>query len=335
MALSVYCGARLLMTLGKILVTGGAGFIGSHVNHALHQAGYETVVFDNLSTGRRDAVIQGTFIQGDLSQPERLHGLFQKHRFLAVMHFAAHIQVGESFEKPLAYYRNNVSHTLQLLEVMETYGVEFFIFSSSAGIFGLPQDSLITEQHPCHPISPYGKSKLWVESMLHDIAESSSLKHTSLRYFNAAGGDPHGQIKHGKAQESNLIPILLKSIRSGACQGRIFGTDYPTKDGTCIRDYIHVTDLAQGHLLALEQLLQGGKSTAFNLGNGQGFSVREVMAACESVTGVSLNITEEPRRRGDPPRLVASAQKAHKELNWSPQYPQLLSIVQHAWEGLA
>lgn len=324
------------MSPKKIFVSGGAGFVGSHVNKMLHQTGYDTVVFDNLSQGNAQAVTNGTLIEGDLKNREELEKVFSHHKFDAVMHFAALIDVGESIQNPLKYYLHNVSYTLNLLEVMKYSGVNTFIFSSSAAIFGNPQMAQITEDHPCHPINPYGKSKLMVENILSDVDRANGIKFCSLRYFNAAGGDPEGQIKNIKPKETNLIPILLRKLKSSKNNSvTIFGTDYPTPDGTCIRDYIHVCDLASAHIKAMEKLWKDKESTAYNLGTGQGYSVREVIEAAQKITKRHLAVIEGQRRPGDPPFLVADSQKAHQKLGWRPLYPSLEIMIEHAWKALS
>ena len=316
-----------------ILIAGGAGYIGSHVNKMLSQRGYQTVVLDNLSKGHEKAVIQGQLIKGDLADLHLLDHIFNSHAILAVMHFAALIDVGESVVNPGEYYRNNVANTLNLLMAMQRHGVKTFIFSSTAAVYGLPIQIPISEQHPCQPINPYGESKWMVEKMLNSFALSNGLKFCALRYFNAAGGDPQGLIKNYKTKESNLIPLALRSLLN---QGSItlFGTDYATQDGTCVRDYVHIDDLGAAHIAAMERLLQGGESGIFNLGNGQGFSVREVFKSVEKVTGRSLNVIEGTRRPGDPPFLVADASKAQQELHWHPRYASIDIMIKHAWQAL-
>ena len=316
-----------------VLVAGGAGYIGSHVTKMMNEAGYQTVVFDNLSKGDRRAVTRGTFIEGDLSDKSKLDQIFKEYHFDAVMHYAAFIDVGESLLEPLKYYQNNVANTLNLLQTMLSHRVNTFIFSSSAAVYGLPQNKQLDENHPCLPINPYGESKLMVEKILKDCHQAYGLKYVSLRYFNAAGGDPSGEVKNYKTKESNLIPIALRSLLTGDTL-TIFGTDYPTPDGTCIRDYIHICDLGTAHILAMEHLFSGGSSSIYNLGNGHGFSVKEVLRAIEKVTAKKINKIEGPRRPGDPPWLVANSKKAENELGWKPQYPALETMVQHAWNAL-
>lgn len=317
-----------------ILVVGGAGFIGSHINKMLDEAGYQTIVLDNLSTGHRDAVTRGTFIEGDMSNTPLLDKLFSENKIEAVMHFAAYIDVGESVAYPYKYYHNNVANTLNLLHSMQRHGVKTFIFSSTAAIFGIPEADLISEEHPCHPINPYGASKLMVEKILRDFDHAYNLRYCSLRYFNAAGGDPDGEIKNFKKQESNLIPIILRSLKNGDGTMTINGSDYNTRDGTCIRDYIHICDLGKAHITAMEQLFSGASSSCYNLGNGQGFSVKEVICAVEKVTNLKVNALKGKRRPGDSPILLANSKKAQKELDWTPQFPELSIIIDHAWKAL-
>lgn len=321
------------MKTKRVLVVGGAGFIGSTINQMLYRAGYETVVFDNLSRGYRAAVRAGTFVEGDLGDAEALEKLFKQHHFDAVMHFAALIDVGESVRDPAAYYLNNVAYTLQLLQTMVRHNVKTLIFSSSAAIYGVPHEIPLTEQHPCSPINPYGETKWMVEKILQDFDAAYGLKSCCLRYFNAAGGDPLGEVKHPQLKSGNLIPLVLRSLKT-AGQIKINGTDYATPDGTCVRDYIHIDDLGAAHIRAMEKLWQGGASAAYNLGNGQGFSVKEVIRAAEKVTGKRVNAVEGPRRPGDPAILVADASKAARELGWRPRYPELEMMITHAWEAI-
>lgn len=317
-----------------ILIVGGAGYIGSHVNEMLYRQGYQTIVLDNLSHGNREAVAHGTFIQGDLEDTRLLDEIFSTYKIDAVMHFAALKDVGESVKEPLRYYENNVANTLNLLSMMVKHRVNRMIFSSSAAIFGNPQEIPVSEEHPCHPINPYGKTKLMVEKILEDFDHAYGIRYSSLRYFNAAGGDPQGQIKNYQLTDSNLIPIILRNILKGNPSVTIFGTNYATPDGTCIRDYIHIEDLGTAHIAALENLLKGSSSSCYNLGNGNGFSVREVIAAAEKVTGIKIHVYEGARRPGDPAVLIASSDKAKQELHWNPQYSSLETIIQHAWEAL-
>jgi UDP-glucose 4-epimerase len=317
-----------------ILITGGAGFVGSHVNKMLNKQGYQTIVFDNLSRGNIKAVRYGTFVKGDLGNATELDQLFTKHHIDALMHFAALIDVRESVVDPAKYYINNFSYTLNLLEAMRKHNVKIFIFSSSAAVYGYPQRERISETHPCNPINPYGKTKLMVEHCLQDYNKAYGLKYVSLRYFNAAGGDPDGEIKNYQSKPTNLIPIALQSLKSKDGSLTIHGTDYPTPDGTCVRDYVHVNDLGNAHILALEKLLSGGNSESYNLGNEKGCSVREVVEAIESVTSKKVNVIEGPPRAGDPPFLIAESKKVRKELGWQPNFPDLDSMITHAWKAL-
>lgn len=311
-----------------ILITGGAGFIGSHVNDMLNKGGHATVVLDNLSTGVREAVMQGTFIEGDIADTPLLDKIFTTYKIDVVMHFAASIDVGESITNPAKYFKNNLANTINLLNAMIRHKVNIFIFSSTAAVYGNPLNTLIDENHPCIPINPYGTSKLMVEQILFDFAKHG-LKYCALRYFNAAGGDPNGKIKNFKKIEHNLIPSILRTSKV-----TIYGSDYDTPDGTCIRDYIHVTDLGAAHIAAMERLFHGGSSACYNLGNGNGFSVREIIASVEEVTKQEIKIAEGPRRAGDPPVLVADSKRARKELGWTPQYPNIDKIIEDAWQGL-
>ena len=313
-----------------ILITGGAGFIGSHVALRLQELGHETVVLDDLSYGDRRAVLEGAFVQGDIGDASLLEQIFKDYPIAAVFHFAAYIDVGESVAHPEKYYKNNVEKTGVLLESVAKHGVENFIFSSTAAVYGNPHENKIAETHPTFPINPYGESKLLAEKLLADFKDIRSI---SLRYFNAAGGDPKKRLKNFKKKESNLIPAALHSLVNGGSL-TIFGEDYATPDGTCIRDYIHVWDLAEAHILALHALQKGASSNVFNLGNGQGYSVKQVLKSVEDVTNKKLNIINGPRRPGDPPVLVADAAKAFHQFHWRPQFPALNSIVSDAWAGL-
>lgn len=318
-----------------ILVVGGAGYIGSYINQMLDAKKYKTVVLDNLSRGSRAAVTKGIFIQGDLNDPVLLKKIFSSYKIDAVMHFAASIDVGESVVNPLKYYENNVCATINLLKTMLAHQVNRFIFSSSAAVYGLPQTDRITEETPCYPINPYGQSKLMIETVLHDLYAANGLQYCALRYFNATGGDPSGKFKNynSKRTESNLIPLLFKSLQEKTVI-RINGTDYPTPDGTCIRDYIHIEDLGNAHLAALEKMGEDGCAEAYNLGNGQGYSIRQVIAAVETVTGMKIRWVEGARRPGDPPSLIAVSEKAQKQLHWKPQYSNLEQMIAHAWQAL-
>ena len=318
-----------------ILVTGGAGSIGSHAVLALQRRGYEVIVLDNLVYGHRDIaekVLKVELVVGDISDRSLLDDLFATRNIAAVMHFSAYAYVGESVSDPAKYYRNNVVGTLTLLEAMAAASVQKFVFSSTCATYGMPETIPIPENHPQNPINPYGATKLMVEQILKDFEAAYGLKSVSFRYFNAAGADPTGLIGEDHHPETHLIPLILLAALGKRDSISIFGTDYPTRDGTCIRDYIHVTDLAQAHVLGLEYLLQGGETEIFNLGNGNGFSVREMIATAQAVTGREIPVALGDRRPGDPPSLVGSSEKARKSLGWHPQYSDLSQIVSHAWQ---
>ncbi|MPQ75474.1 UDP-glucose 4-epimerase GalE [Hydrogenovibrio sp. JE_KL2] len=320
----------------KILVVGGAGYIGSHMCKSLEMAGHEVVVLDNLTTGHHQLVKYGLLVVGDLADVNVLENLFIEHSFDGVMHFAANSLVGESVANPAKYYRNNVSNTLNLLDVMVRHDVKKIIFSSSAATFGEPEYVPIDELHPQKPINPYGSSKLMIERILQDYAGAYELNSVSLRYFNACGADPEGEIGECHDPETHLIPLILQAVSGRRKSITVFGRDYATEDGTCIRDYIHINDLCSAHVLALEALVSGEKSgaLAYNLGNGQGFSVQQVIDVVKKVVaedGCELVVEDGERRAGDPAVLVADAALAKKELNWEPQYGDLETIVRHAW----
>ncbi len=317
-----------------ILVTGGAGYIGSHAVLALQQAGYDVLVLDNLVYGHREIVedvLKAKLIVGDTNDRALLDEVFTQHAIAAVMHFSAYAYVGESVSEPAKYYRNNVIGTLTLLEAMLAANVKNFVFSSTCATYGEPQWIPLTEDHPQNPINPYGMTKLMVEKILADFDTAYNFRSVWFRYFNAAGADPNGLLGEDHNPETHLIPLILQTALGQRESISIFGTDYPTEDGTCIRDYIHVTDLATAHILGLEYLLKGGKSDMFNLGNGNGFSVRQVIETAQAVTGKDIKAVECDRRPGDPPVLVGSSDKAKKILGWSPQYSDLKQIVAHAW----
>ncbi|MBD2570870.1 UDP-glucose 4-epimerase GalE [Anabaena lutea] len=325
------------MSAGKptILVTGGAGYIGSHAVLALVKAGYQVVILDNLVYGHRDLVekvLQVELIEGDIEDRPLLDHLFKTHDVAAVMHFSAYTYVGESVTNPAKYYRNNVVGTLTLLEAMLAASIQKFVFSSTCATYGVPEFIPLTEEHPQHPINPYGTTKLMVEQILSDFDVAYGLKSVRFRYFNAAGADPNGLLGEDHNPESHLIPLVLMTALGKRESISIFGTDYSTSDGTAIRDYIHVSDLADAHILGLEYLLQGGESEVFNLGNGNGFSVREVIAAAQEVTGKIIPVQECDRRPGDSPILIGTSEKAKKVLGWKPQYPDIKDIVAHAWQ---
>jgi len=315
----------------NILVVGGAGYIGSHMVKLLSKEAYKVTTLDNLSTGYRDAVKYGEFIQADLANKQQLEDVFSTKHFDAVMHFASFIQVGESVTVPSKYYENNVVNTLNLLNAMLQADIKKFIFSSTAATFGEPLQSTIGENHPQRPINPYGHTKLMVEQILKDYDAAYGLKSVSLRYFNAAGADPDGELGERHEPETHLIPLVLQAASGRRNSISVFGRDYDTPDGTCIRDYIHVTDLCQAHLLALRSLVSGAETQAYNLGNGAGFSVQEVIDTAKEVTGRNIQVIEGSRRTGDPARLVADSKKIRDVLGWTPTYPSLHDIVSHAW----
>jgi UDP-glucose 4-epimerase len=316
----------------RILVVGGAGYIGSHMVKMLLVTGHEVIILDNLSSGHRDAVLGGTFVEGDLADAEYLKQVFESHRPEAVMHFASFIQVGESVRKPDIYYRNNVTNTLNLLDIMLEFDVKKFIFSSTAAVFGEPDYVPIDEIHPNRPLNPYGRSKWMIEQVLADYDKAFELRSVCLRYFNAAGADPEGQLGERHDPETHLIPLILQAASGRRENIQVFGRDYDTPDGTCIRDYIHIVDLCSAHLAALEYLNKGGSSDRFNLGNGAGFSVQEVIEAVEKVSGKHVKVINGPRREGDPARLVADSKRAKSLLAWNPEYTSLETIVRHAWQ---
>lgn len=315
----------------KVLVVGGAGYIGSHMVLTLIEGGHEVIVLDDLSSGHEQAVLGGDFIAGSIADSELLDRLLAERKPDAVMHFASFIQVGESVEQPAKYYRNNFINTINLLDAMARQRVLQFIFSSTAAIFS-ESDAPITEDHPKNPINPYGRSKWMVEQVLQDYDHAYGLKSCCLRYFNAAGADPLGRIGEAHDPESHLIPLLLQAASGRRDSIRVFGRDYPTPDGTCIRDYIHVLDLCSAHLLALGDLARTRTSAVYNLGNGEGFSVQQVIDAVRSVTGRPLKIIDTERRPGDRARLVADSTRARENLRWVPRYADLRQIVQHAWQ---
>ena len=316
----------------NVLVTGGAGYIGSHACKALAQAGHTPVSYDNLVYGHRWAVRWGPLEEGDISDRARLNAVIDQYHPAAVMHFAAYAYVGESVQDPGKYYRNNVAGTLTLLEAMRDHGVDQLIFSSTCATYGIPEQTPITEDHPQRPINPYGASKLMIERMLQDFEAAHGLRSVVLRYFNAAGADPDGELGEDHDPETHLIPLVLDAAAGKRSAITVYGDDYDTPDGTCIRDYIHVTDLADAHVRALNALGQGAEGAAYNLGNGQGFSVREVITEAERVTGRPIPVQVGSRRAGDPSRLVGHANQARAMLQWSPRHADLQHIIATAWE---
>ncbi len=318
-----------------ILVTGGAGYIGSHAALALKKAGYNVVILDNLSYGHQelvDDVLQIKLVIGDTSDRTLLDQLFTTHKIDAVIHFAAYIAVGESVKEPGKYYSNNVASTLNLLSAMLAHGINKIVFSSTCAVYGMPKEVPMTESHPHNPLSPYAASKDMVERILNDFDTAFDLKSVAFRYFNACGADPGGLLGEDHAPETHLIPLALLTALKKRDSLYIFGTDYDTPDGTCVRDYIHVNDLADAHVLGLEYLLSGGASEVFNLGNGNGFSVREVIETAKEVTGLDIPAIESDRRPGDAPILVGSSQKVREMLGWNPNYADLKKIISHAWQ---
>jgi UDP-glucose 4-epimerase len=316
----------------KILITGGAGYIGSHVNKMLHENGYETVVVDNLITGHGESIKWGTPEIADLADFDRLRFLFDKYRFDTVFHFAAYAYVGESVKEPAKYYRNNVVNTINLLDAMREYNSKRIVFSSSCATYGIPESLPIKEDAPQKPINPYGRTKLMMEQILEDYHKAYGIDYCCLRYFNAAGADPDGEIGENHEPETHLIPLILDAAADESKSISIYGTDYPTADGSCIRDYIHVTDLADAHVRAMDYLVKGNKSCCINLGNGAGFSVIEVIDAAKRVTGKNIHIKISPRRQGDPPELAGSNEMAEKLLGWKPLYTDIDTIISHAWK---
>jgi UDP-glucose 4-epimerase len=318
-----------------ILVVGGAGYIGSHAVLALKQADYKVVIFDNLEYGHRelvDRVLDVELVVGDTRDPSALATLFATHQIDAVMHFAAYIAVGESVTEPGMYYANNVVGTLNLLEAMRSAKIDKFVFSSTCAVYGVPQFTPLVEDHPFAPISPYATSKLMVENILADFDRAYGLRSVRFRYFNAAGADPSGRLGEDHSPETHLIPLVLLTAMGKREHISVYGTDYPTPDGTCIRDYVHVQDLASAHVLGLKHLLAGGDSQIFNLGNGNGFSVKEVIETATQVTGQEIKVVYGDRREGDPPILVGSSDRVRQVLGWQPEYPGLAEIIAHAWQ---
>ena len=315
----------------KVLVCGGAGYIGSHSVKSLLREGFEVVIFDNFSSGKEELVRGGEVVRGDLDDKDEISRVFRAHRFDAVLHFASLIQVGESYLNPQKYYTHNLSTSLNLFEAMLGAGVNKIIFSSSAAVYGLPRETPITESHPLNPINPYGHTKLFVERILQDYDKAYGLKFISLRYFNAAGADPDNHLGEMHDPETHLIPNLLLFLLGKKVSFDLYGTEFPTADGTAVRDYIHVTDLAEAHVLALRRLLSSGKSDSINLGASRGFSVLEVIKKVEEVTGRKVTYKARPERLGDVPVLLASKEKAEKTLGWKLRFSNLERIVETAW----
>jgi len=315
----------------KVAVTGGAGYIGSHAVIALADAGHQVVILDDLSKGHPEAIRQHTFARVDLADEDRVLAVLKESGAEAVMHFAASAYVGESVEQPEKYYFNNVVNTLRLLRAMRGLGISRFVFSGSCAVYGIPEKVPMTEDLPMRPISPYGHSKAVVEVILANYAAAYGLRYAALRYFNAAGAMPDGSLGEDHAPETHLVPLVIQAALGVRESVRIYGTDYPTPDGTCVRDYVHVLDLARAHVLALEALADR-PTMIYNLGTGRGHSVREVIAAVEGVSGRKVPVEEGPRRPGDPPALLASPEKAKRELGWQPRFPELKQIVETAWK---
>lgn len=320
----------------KVLVTGGAGYIGSHVVRQLGEAGHDIVVFDNLSTGYRWAVTAGELVVGDLADEAAVEDLFSRHRFEAVLHFAANIVVPESVANPLKYYSNNTRNTLNLLKAVEKHEVPYMVFSSTAAVYGMPEQTVLTEDLPLAPINPYGASKMMSERMIMDLAAASSLNYVILRYFNVAGANPDGLLGQATPEATHLIKVACECV-TGQREGMsVFGTDYDTRDGTCIRDYIHVEDLAKAHVMALDYMADGGQSKVMNCGYGRGFTVREVIDVVKEQSGVDFPVTETGRRAGDPAALMADNTLIRQTLGWQPDYDDLDTIVGTAlaWEAI-
>jgi UDP-glucose 4-epimerase len=316
----------------KIFVTGGAGYIGSHVVKQLGEKGHEVMVFDNLSTGHEWAVLSGSLVKGDLADPSIIDQAVGDFKPDAVVHFAAHIQVEESVSKPIKYYRNNMANTLNLLDALVKHNVRYFVFSSTAAVYGIPEKMPVDENGPLVPINPYGASKVMVERVLEDLSRAEDFRYVALRYFNVAGADPQGRIGQAYEKATHLITRALKTAKGESEKLTIFGTDYPTPDGTCIRDYIHVDDLADAHLCSLAFLLAKDKNATMNCGYGHGFSVREVVEAAKKVTEVDFAVEEADRRAGDPPALIADNTLLRNSTLWQPQYDDLEFIITTAWD---
>ncbi len=320
----------------KVLVTGGAGYIGSHVVRQLAQAGHDIVVFDNLSTGYRWAVTAGELVVGDLADESAVNDLFSEHRFEAVLHFAANIVVPESVANPLKYYSNNTRNTLNLLKAIERHQVPYVVFSSTAAVYGMPEQTVLTEDLPLAPINPYGASKMMSERMIMDLAAASDLNYVILRYFNVAGANPDGLLGQATPEATHLIKVACECVTGQRDGMSVFGTDYGTRDGTCVRDYIHVEDLAKAHVMALDYMAGGGESKVLNCGYGRGFTVREVIDVVKQQSGVDFPVAETERRAGDPEALMADNSRIKAVLGWTPDYDDLQTIVKTAlaWEAI-
>jgi len=316
----------------RIMVTGGAGYIGSHAVKALGKAGHEICVFDNLSTGHEWAVLSGKLVRGDLEDRSAIDQVLKDFRPEAVIHFAAYIQVEESVSAPLKYYRNNVANTLNLLEGMRAHGVGNFIYSSTAAVYGIPEKIPVSEIAPMSPINPYGMTKVMIEHVLADLAAATDFRYVALRYFNVAGADSGGQLGQAYKEATHLITRALKTALGEYPKLYVYGTDYPTPDGTCIRDYIHVDDLADAHVRAMDHLLRTNRSTVMNCGYGSGYSVKEVVDTAKRVTGIDFPVEETGRRAGDPPALIADSDKLKQTTRWAPKYNDLEYIIRTAWE---
>jgi UDP-glucose 4-epimerase len=320
-----------MKVLTMILITGAAGYIGSHINKLMSESGYETVVLDNLNHGYEEMVKWGEFVKGDLKDESLLNSIFKKYDIDGVIHLAALISVGESVKFPQKYYKNNFQYTINLLNVMEKFQVKKLIFSSTAAVYGEPKFVPISEEHPTNPINPYGKSKLIVEEFLHKKSQESDFNYIALRYFNASGADPGSEIGENHDPETHLIPLVLDVALGNRDKISIFGDDYPTPDGTCIRDYVHVNDLASAHLKGFE-FLKKEKSDIFNVGIGKGFSVKKIIESCEKVTDSEIATVIENKREGDSPVLVADNKKIKKVLNWKARFNNIEDIIDTAWK---
>lgn len=316
----------------NILITGGAGYIGSHVVKALGSLGYKLIIYDNLSTGHKEAITYGELVEGDLGDKQKLEDLFEASKFDAVLHFAGSIVVPESVSNPLKYYQNNTVNSHFLISLCHKYNVNNFIFSSTAAVYGMPKDGVCREDSELAPINPYGQSKLMTELMLKDVSASSNLRYVALRYFNVSGADPEGKIGQSFPEATHLIKVACEAACNKRDHLKVFGTDYPTPDGTCVRDYIHVSDLADAHVKALEYLDRGGQSDILNCGYGHGFSVKEVISRVKEVTGVDFKVIESPRRPGDPASLTAKVDRIHSVIGWKPKYDDLNVIIKSAYE---